>query len=128
WITQKFGGKGDIGHWDYPQYAKGTGGHPGGPAVLGDGKNYNSGSELVSLPNGKHFLSASTPTLYPNLPKGTQVLPAKMTKLIPMYADGIFSKAWRGVKKAGKATFNKDKDEWEYASKPKELVKKVIGE
>src|SRR5699024_5639027 len=34
WITKKFGGKGDIGHWDYPQYAKGTGGHPGGPAVV----------------------------------------------------------------------------------------------
>src|SRR5699024_9990105 len=94
WITKKFGGKGAIKHWDYPQYAKGTGGHPGGPAVLGDGKNSNSGSELVSLPNGKQFLSASTPTLYPNLPKGTQVLPAKMTKQIPMYADGIFSKAW----------------------------------
>ena len=45
-----------------------------------------------------------------------------------MYADGIFSKAWSGVKKAGKATFNKVKDVWEYASKPKELVKKVIGD
>src|SRR5699024_8412961 len=50
WITKKFGGKGDIGHWDYPQYAKGTGGHPKtGPAILGDGKGSNSGSELVSL-------------------------------------------------------------------------------
>src|SRR5699024_10703702 len=95
---------------------------------MGDGKGSNAGSELVSLPNGKQFLSASTPTLYPNLPKGTQVLPAKMTKQIPMYADGIFSKAWSGVKKAGKATFNKVKDVWEYTSKHKELVKKVIGD
>src|SRR5699024_12372658 len=110
-----------------PQYAKGTGGHPGGHAWLGDGKGSNAGSELVSLPNGKQFLSASTPTLYPNLPKGTQVLPAKMTKQIPMYADGIFSKAWRGVKQAGKATYNKVKDVWEKDSKHKEHVKKLIG-
>src|SRR5699024_11731974 len=70
WITKKLGGDGDIEHWPYPQYAKGTGGHPKtGPAILGDGKGSNAGSELVSLPNGKQFLSASTPTIYPNLPK-----------------------------------------------------------
>src|SRR5699024_7983292 len=44
WITKKFGGKGDIGHWDYPQYARGTGGHPGGHAIMGDGKGSNAGS------------------------------------------------------------------------------------
>src|SRR5699024_5838912 len=93
----------------------------------GDGKGSNAGSELMSFPNGRQMLSPSTPTMM-NLPKGTQVLPAKMTQQIPMYADGIFSKAWSGVKKAGKATFNKVKDVWEYASKPKELVKKVIGD
>src|SRR5699024_697086 len=124
----KFGGKGDIGHWDYPQYAKGTGGHPKtGPAILGDGKGSNSGSELVSLPNGKQFLSASTPTIYPNIPKGTQVLSAKDTKNLPAYAKGTFGKIASGIKSAGKAAFNKVKDVWEYASKPKELVKKVIG-
>src|SRR5699024_3340349 len=129
WITKKFGGKGDIGHWDYPQYAKGTGGHPKtGPAILGDGKGSNSGSELVSLPNGKQFLSASTPTIYPNLPKGTQVLSAKDTKNLPAYAKGTFGKIASGIKSAGKAAFNKVKDVWEYASKPKELVKKVIGD
>ena len=128
WITKKFGGKGDIGHWDYPQYAKGTGGHPGGHAIMGDGKGSNAGSELVSLPNGKQFLSASTPTIYPNLPRGTQVLSAKDTKNLPAYAKGTFGKIASGIKSAGKAAFNKVKDVWEYASKPKELVKKVIGD
>src|SRR5699024_11843546 len=80
-----------------------------------------------SSPNATKSSSACTPTLYPKLPKSTQVLPAKMTKQNTMYADGIFSKAWSGVKKAGKATINKVKDVWEYAAKPKELVKKVIG-
>src|SRR5699024_2712551 len=59
WITKKLGGKEDIKHCDYPEYAKCVGGHPGGPAVVGDGKNSNSGSVLVSLPNGKQSLSAS---------------------------------------------------------------------
>src|SRR5699024_6811163 len=59
WITKKIDDKQDIGHWDYPQYEKVTGGQQKtGPAILGDGKGSNSGSELVSLPNGKQFLSA----------------------------------------------------------------------
>ncbi|WP_117161344.1 phage tail tape measure protein [Paraliobacillus sp. X-1268] len=75
-------------------WAKGTPpqGHPGGHAVLGDGVGSNSGSELVTLPGGKMFFSASKPTLYPNLPKGTHVMPARKTKTlfksINHYADG----------------------------------------
>src|SRR5699024_11175679 len=30
-----------------------TGGHPGGDAIMGDGKGSNAGSELVNLPSGK---------------------------------------------------------------------------
>ena len=71
-------------------WAKGTppSGHPGGHAVLGDG----GGSELVRLPDGRHFLSANKPTLYPDLPKGTHVTPHRATKKIlkniPRYAQG----------------------------------------
>lgn len=71
-------------------YAKGTptGGHPGGHAILGDG----GGAELATLPSGQQFLSASTATLYPNLPKGTHVMPhretKKIMKSIPQYASG----------------------------------------
>ncbi|MFD2628781.1 phage tail tape measure protein [Oceanobacillus kapialis] len=67
-------------------------GHPGGHAILGDGVGSNAGKELVTLPSGKMFLSADRPTLYPNLPKGTHVMPARETKKImrvtPQYAEG----------------------------------------
>ncbi|MCG3418963.1 phage tail tape measure protein [Oceanobacillus jordanicus] len=69
-----------------------TAGHPGGDAVLGDGKGSNAGRELVTLPTGKMFLSADRPTLYPDLPKGSQVMPARKTKELmrtaPKYAEG----------------------------------------
>lgn len=53
-----------------PKYADGTGGHIGGLAILGDGKE----KELVIEPNKKPYWSADTDTLY-NLPKHTQVIP-----------------------------------------------------
>lgn len=77
-----------VGGWS--KYAKGTppGGHPeDGPAVVGDG----GGSELVSLPSGRSFLSPSTDTLV-NLPKGTHVTPHRETnrimRSIKYYASG----------------------------------------
>ncbi|WP_158681491.1 hypothetical protein, partial [Microbulbifer pacificus] len=78
----------------FTPWATGTpaSGHPGGNALLGDGVGFNAGSELVTLPNGKMFLSADKPTIYPDLPKGTQVLPAFKTKSLmksmPKYANG----------------------------------------
>src|SRR5699024_1346103 len=50
WITGKLGITKEIDEWDYPQYAKGTDGHPGGIAMIGE-----QGRELVQLPNGKSF-------------------------------------------------------------------------
>lgn len=70
-------------------WAKGTppSGHPGGPAVVGDG----GGSELVTLPSGRSFLSPNTDTLL-DLPRGTHVIPHRATerlmKSMPKYADG----------------------------------------
>src|SRR5699024_924177 len=113
WAWHKLGGKKNkFGKWKVPKYAHGTDGHEGGPAVLGDGKNSNKGRELVQLPSGRQFLSEDKPTLYPNLPKGTQVLPAKVTKeIVPHYALGIgkkFKNAYKktkgGIKKGAKAT------------------------
>lgn len=128
WITGKLGITEKIDPWAYPQYAKGTDGHPGGPAVLGDGKGSNAGREFVGLPDGRSFLSANKPTLYPDLPKGTQVLPAKLTKQIPMYAEGKgwLSKVWGSTKsfvgKIGEAVG----DVWSYISNPSKLVNKVM--
>lgn len=69
-------------------WAKGTPpeGHPGGAAVIGE-----EGSELVTLPGGKSFLSPGSHTLL-DLPKGTHVTPHEETKRImknvPRYAEG----------------------------------------
>jgi murein DD-endopeptidase MepM/ murein hydrolase activator NlpD/phage-related protein len=76
---------------ELPRYAKGTGGHPGGPAIVGDGGK----SEYVHLPNGRGFLSPDSDTLIPNMPKGTIVVNGRKTAqmaregLIPMYDKGV---------------------------------------
>lgn len=51
-------------------YANGTSGHPGGDFVAGDGWK----PEAIFTPNGKMTLSPAVPTLYKNMPAGTQIL------------------------------------------------------
>lgn len=52
-----------------PEYAEGTDNHPGGPAIVGEGKH----KELVQTPDGNSFI-ADKPMLI-DLPKSTKVLP-----------------------------------------------------
>ncbi|EPI2200601.1 phage tail tape measure protein [Enterococcus hirae] len=81
-----------IGNWSIPQYAKGTVGHPGGLAMINDQKGPVH-EEYVQMPNGKGFIAKGRDLLV-NLPKGTQVLNATLTKKlkkyinIPRYANG----------------------------------------
>ncbi|MGG3448628.1 peptidoglycan DD-metalloendopeptidase family protein [Domibacillus aminovorans] len=85
-----------IDTWTVPQYANGINAHPGGPAILGDGKGSNSGPELYRTPQGHVGLSPGTDTLM-NLPRGTQVIPARETSMlmsqynIPAYSTGNVS-------------------------------------
>lgn len=74
-----------IGNWTIPQYAKGTVGHPGGLAVINDQKGPVH-EEYVQMPNGKGFIAKGRDLLV-NLPKGTQVLNAKLTKKLKKYID-----------------------------------------
>jgi hypothetical protein len=62
------------------KYATGTtaGGHPGGDAWIGD----NWQNEAIFTPDGKMSLSPAVPTLYKNLPAGTQVLNGNDTERI----------------------------------------------
>ncbi|MDR1340834.1 MAG: hypothetical protein LBK58_12385 [Prevotellaceae bacterium] len=55
-----------------PQYAEGTCDHPGGPAILGDAYR----KETVIEPSGRVWKSRAQPTLIPNLPKHSIVLPS----------------------------------------------------
>lgn len=128
-----------IPKWKVPKYARGTEGHPGGPAILGDG----GGRELFRTPQGVVGLSPATDTLY-NLPKGTSVLSAPKTRKflgkVPKYAKGVgdfFSDSYSWAKdKYNKAknkandikSFFKEnvKDIWEYASNPSKLVNMMV--
>lgn len=108
-----------IPKWDIPKYAKGTDNHQGGLAVVSDGVGKNK-RELIALPNGQMFLSPERETIL-NLPKGTSVLngdaTAQLLNTLPKYATG---KGWL------QSSWDKVKDVWEYASKPKELIKLAI--
>lgn len=116
WVLGKLGvnEKNYVPKWTVPKYAKGTDGHPGGPAIVGDGKGAYKGQELIQHPDGTTYLSPDTDTLV-NLPAGTQVLNAKDTKevLYPHYAKGIGSKikkttsnAWGKVKETALNVFD----------------------
>ena len=126
-----------INNWDVPQYANGTSGHPGGFAILGDGRGSNAGPELYRTPSGFTGLSPGTDTLM-NLPKGTQVIPAKETRevlsSIPAYKTGNVKDAlatgakWVGNKTVdgAKAVADKTKEGANWAAdKTKAGAKKV---
>lgn len=106
----------------YATYAKGTDGHPGGPAMVNDQKG-SKFKELLQYPNGKTFIPEGRNVLIPNMPKGTKVLPATLTsQLVPHYAGGIGN--WFGDK------WNKFKDftgdVWDYASNPRKLLEMAV--
>ncbi|OIK11974.1 phage tail tape measure protein [Bacillus sp. MUM 116] len=89
WVMNKIGVKEKHGRWSVPQYAKGTDGHPGGLAVVGDGNK----KELIQTPDGQTHLSPNRSTLV-NMPKGTKVLSGEKTEAlmnmgIPAYKGGI---------------------------------------
>lgn len=147
WATKGVGIKVKIDNWKVPQYAQGTGGHPGGPAILGDGRGNNAGPELFRTPDGQTGLSPGKDTMM-NLPKGTQVLSARETREvlggIPAYAKGIGSIAkdaagWVGGKAKAGANWAGDKakagasavadtasDIWSYASNPSKLMDVIM--
>ncbi|TYS66373.1 transglycosylase SLT domain-containing protein [Bacillus infantis] len=131
WVSAKVGIDTKINEWAVPQYARGTSGHPGGLAILGDG----GGPELYRTPNGQMGLSPGTDTLM-NLPKGTQVIPARETSLllsqmgIPAYKDGTLSNAFSKGKEWFTSGVSKVKDValdvFSYISSPAKLLNKVL--
>lgn len=117
WVTGKLGVEKKVAKWDYPQYAKGTDGHPGGMAMIGE-----KGRELVQMPNGRSFISPGSHTML-NLPKGTQVIPNKPTETIlrgdmPRYAKGT-----GGWFESFKETVG---NVWSYVKNPGKIVTDLI--
>src|SRR5699024_6559552 len=77
WIGEKTGGfnMGNMGVWNIPGYEKGTEGHPGGLAVVGE-----KGRELAHVPGQGLSMVGSKGAQLLNLPKGTSVLPNRETE------------------------------------------------
>ena len=93
---------------DTYSYAKGTNGHPGGNAVVNDGR----GAELVQMPNGNAFIPSGRNVFIPNAPKGMKVLPAESTAALM----GRDKPAFHYAKGTG------DIDIWDYMDNAKGLV------
>lgn len=130
WVLKRVGAKHLIAHWNVPQYAKGTDGHPhDGPMIVGDGNGANR-KELIQFPNGKTFISPDRPTMM-FAPKGTQVVDGENTKKlmtlagIPKYASGI---GWLKDKIAGgwDKLKNIGDNIWKYVSHPTKLLNTAV--
>lgn len=111
WVLGKIGVDSKIPEWKVPQYKKGTEGHPGGLAIVGDGKK----KELIITPDGQVALSPATDTLV-NLPEGTKVLSGDDTQklinagIIPAYKKGNISLS----------------DIWDMITNPTKLFTKIL--
>lgn len=126
WVLGKVGaGKSKLKLWTIPKYAKGTGHHPGGPALVNDGLGSNY-REAYRTPDGRTGIFPAQRNLMVNLPPGTSVLSGPKTAAmygVPAYASGIgewFKEKWNGAKEIAS-------DVWSYASNPKKLLNAAVS-
>ncbi len=89
WVLKEVDSDKRVKYWDPPHYKKGTGGHPGGPFIAGDGGK----PELIRFPDGSMTLSPAKDTLYYG-DKGTEVLDGNTTEKVmsgklPFYKNGV---------------------------------------
>ncbi len=129
-----------LNNSEIPQYAKGTGGHPGGLAMVGDGGM----EELIQFPNGRLAMSPDSDTLV-NMPRGTAVMSGPDTKSflgsLPHYNNGVGKfvsgaidwtkdmggRAVGAVKNGVGALKDKAMDVWDWmAGGAKNLMNKVL--
>ncbi len=127
WVLEKVGaGKNKLGdNYPAPNYAQGTGYHPGGMALVNDGYGANY-REAYQLPNGQQGIFPNQRNLMVDLPAGSSVLSgprtASMMSGMPNYAGGIgkwIKKKWDNVKEF-------TGDVWDYMSNPSKLVEAGI--
>lgn len=126
WVLNKVGaGSSALKKWTIPTYAKGTGYHPGGMALVNDGLGSNY-QEAYRTPDGRTGIFPAQRNLMVNLPKGTSVLSGPKTAAmygVPAYANGIgewFKEKWNGAKEIAS-------DIWSYASNPKKLLNAAVS-
>jgi len=110
WVLEKVGSGKKFSHWE--PYARGTDGHPGGNAIVNDGR----GAELVQMPNGKTFIPRGRNVLLPNAPQGMKVLSAERTAQVMGKSHPTFNYAG-GIG---------DWDIWDFFDNVKGLASKVV--
>lgn len=131
WVLKRVGAgsAADAMEWwsvpKYPNYAKGTNYHPGGPALVNDGLGSNY-QEAYRTPDGRTGIFPAQRNLMVNLPKGTSVLSGPKTAAmygVPAYANGVgewLKEKWDGAKEIAS-------DIWSYASNPKKLLNAAVS-
>lgn len=139
WVLSKFGVKKEdrIAEWA-PKYEKGTLGHPGGDAIVNDGR----GAEMIFEPHKDPYIQKGRNIKKRNLKRGTQVASAEQTASImgrarPTFhyslgtffdsAKNVAGKAWSGVKSFASAAKEKIGDIWDFMTEPGKLVDKVLS-
>ena len=110
WVLKKLGSEKRVAEWK--PYAKGTDGHPGGNALVNDGR----GAELVQMPNGNTFIPRGRNVFLPNAPRGMKVLPAEQTAHLLGRKSPTFNYA------EGTGDF----DIWNFFDNAKGLVGKIV--
>lgn len=108
-----WGSKGKKGK----KYAKGTDGHPGGHAIVNDGR----GAELVVNPNGTAFIPQGRNVFIPNMAKGTRVFTAEQTASL----FGREKPTFRYAKGIGNSILNFAGDILDFIKDPVGLLKDV---
>lgn len=128
--------------WDVPQYAHGTKGHPGGLAMVNDGRGSNAGPELIVNPDGSAGMLKGK-NIIGNFQEGTQVLSAmntrKLLKSIPGYNSGkgainealnkvgeVATHVWEGGKNLGKKAISTALDIFDYIKEPGKLLDVIL--
>ena len=100
-----------------PQYAEGTENHPGGPAIVGEGKY----DELVKLPSGESFIADKA--MMVNLPSGTTVTPFTTDEMNSVLYNSLLRKTGQLVSFYDKESKSKSNDIM--SSKMDKLIKTV---
>lgn len=123
WVLSAVGSDWEIPRWNAPHfYAKGTAYHPGGPAIVNDGKGSNW-QEMYRLPNGKVGVFPRRKNLLVDLPRGSQVLPGNLSvPFLPAYSKGIFSTFREFFTKGFDKAKGIASEVWDVISNPSELI------
>lgn len=114
-----------------PRFESGSGGLPQDTLGVVNDQKGSTYKEMVIEPNGNAFIPQGRNVILP-MKKGTQILPAGMTKdMLPHFEKGWFSKTVGNVVDFAKDGWKKVKeftgDVWDYVSNPGELIQTLFG-